>query len=154
MSQNRPQASTRSRPATLREVADRAGVSLSTASRALDPDFAYVADAVRERVRQASADLDYHPNLSARAISGGTTSMLAILVSDLQDSANADLIYSVMERGAALDLVVMIAEMGTYVDQSVRVVHRLRQMKPQAMLLAGSRLGPPAANEALDLELG
>jgi LacI family transcriptional regulator len=27
-------------------------------------------------------------------------------------------------------------------------------MKPQAMLLAGSRLGPPAANEALDVELG
>jgi len=126
---------------------------LSTASRALDPQFNYVTPAVRQRVCEAAQELHYRPDLSARATSGGTTPLVVILVSDMQDSSNADVIHGVMERGSAHDLVVTIADMDRYVDQTVRVIRRLRQMKPQALLLAGSRIGTPQAQDALNAEL-
>jgi len=140
-------------PARLSEVAERAGVSLATASRALDPHFSYVTDAVRQRVLEAASALDYHPNVSARATSGGTTPILVILVSGMQDPGGADLLYGVMERGADRGLLVMIAEMGTFVDETIAVIRRLREMKPQALVLAGARIGTPQTREVLDDEL-
>lgn len=48
-------------PATLRDVAQHAGVSLATASRALRPGFA-VADETRTRVIRAAEALNYRGN--------------------------------------------------------------------------------------------
>ncbi len=53
--------------ATMRDVAKAAGVSYQTVSRVINnsPD---VANATRERVRQAIKDLDYQPNQAARLL--------------------------------------------------------------------------------------
>lgn len=54
--------------ATIRDVAKLAGVSLATASRALnDPDYPVRAQ-LRQRVRDAAAQLDYVPNAMARSL--------------------------------------------------------------------------------------
>lgn len=55
------------RPATLRDVAERAGVSISTASRVLSGG-ASVRSRLADRVRQAAAELEYRPNLTARSL--------------------------------------------------------------------------------------
>ncbi len=52
---------------TLREVADRAGVSVSTASRALS-GRPHVSDARRESVEAAARALGYRPNATARSL--------------------------------------------------------------------------------------
>jgi LacI family transcriptional regulator len=67
---------------TLREVAQRAGVSPTTASFVLAgrEDMRISADA-RLRVRRAAAELDYRPNLTARSLRTKVTRTIA-LVSD------------------------------------------------------------------------
>ena len=74
--------STRPRRVTLREVAQRAGVSPTTASFVLAgrEDMRISADA-RLRVRRAAAELDYRPNLTARSLRTKVTRTIA-LVSD------------------------------------------------------------------------
>lgn len=63
--------------ATIREVADAAGVSIATVSRVLNgrPD---VAAGTRERVLQATRDLGFSTNRSARSLVGGRTSLVGI----------------------------------------------------------------------------
>ena len=72
----------RRRPITLREVAQRAGVSPTTASFVLAgrDDMRISADA-RLRVRRAADELDYRPNLTARSLRTKVTQTIA-LVSD------------------------------------------------------------------------
>jgi len=55
------------RPSTLADVALRAGVSLKTASRALNGE-PHVAEATREEVRKAASELGYRPNPAAIAL--------------------------------------------------------------------------------------
>jgi len=70
---------------TLLEVAERAGVSLKTAHRALTGE-GYVKDATRERVRAAAQELGYRFNASASMLKRGVRmSQVALVVSDLQN---------------------------------------------------------------------
>ncbi len=61
---------------TLRDVAEYAGVSTATVSKVLS-NKPYVSDAVREKVLQAVEELEYTPNLAARALTSGRTNTIA-----------------------------------------------------------------------------
>lgn len=69
---------------TIKEVAIRAGVSAATVSHVIN-DTRFVADATRERVQQAMDELQYQPNILARALRSGYTHTLGLI---LPDSAN------------------------------------------------------------------
>ena len=58
-------------PVTLMDVARRAGVSLATASRALNGGERRVREDLRERVIAAAAELDYAVNTQAQAVARG-----------------------------------------------------------------------------------
>ena len=69
-------------PVRLREVAEAAGVTVSTASRALNrPEL--VRPETRERVMAVAHDLGYVPNWMARAVVTGRTSTIVFIVPDL-----------------------------------------------------------------------
>ncbi|MGO1972187.1 MAG: LacI family DNA-binding transcriptional regulator [Propionibacteriaceae bacterium] len=65
------------RPATIVDVARRAGVSRTTASDALR-GFGRVSDATRVTVEQAAAELGYRPNTAARSLRAATTGTVGI----------------------------------------------------------------------------
>lgn len=72
---------TPSRPASIRDVARRAGVSPGTVSKVLNYQ-AGIATATRERVFEASKELDYRPNELARGIFAGRSFTVGLLTSD------------------------------------------------------------------------
>lgn len=69
---------------TLCDVAKRAGVALNTARRALH-DVPSVRPYIRERVLQAARELDYHPNLLARALKENALRVVPISVINLDE---------------------------------------------------------------------
>lgn len=66
----------------LQDVAKRAGVSVSTASRVLNTraDLHLFSEDSIERVRRAAAELNYRPNYNAQALSSGKTRVLGVTV--------------------------------------------------------------------------
>ena len=62
------------------DVAERAGVSQSTVSRALSGSET-ITQATRRRVEQAAAELGYHVNMRAAGLRKGETGTIAIVVS-------------------------------------------------------------------------
>lgn len=70
------------RSASLKTIAEEAGVSISTASRAFTrPEL--IGDDTREHVLKIAERLGYRPNRSARGLATGRTAMLAVLVPDI-----------------------------------------------------------------------
>ncbi|MEO6084749.1 MAG: LacI family DNA-binding transcriptional regulator [Umezawaea sp.] len=72
----------RSDTTTLTDVARLAGVSVSTASKALNGRDE-VAPATRERVQRAAADLSFQPNALARGLISGRTGTIGLLTDEL-----------------------------------------------------------------------
>ena len=70
---------------TLRDVADRAGVSLTTASRVVNEGSRRVGPRLAERVHRAVAELGYTANLQARAVATGQSTMIGMVVHDIAD---------------------------------------------------------------------
>src|SRR3954466_2201848 len=66
---------------TLEDVAAYAGVSRSTASRALNDD-AYVSMRAREKVLGAARELGYSPNQAARSLVTRRTGAVAVVLSE------------------------------------------------------------------------
>ena len=64
---------------TLEEVAQRSGVSRSTVSRVINND-PHVSEETRQKVLQAIAELDYHPNAVARSLVAGRTQIIGLVI--------------------------------------------------------------------------
>lgn len=73
-----------STPVTIRDVAERAGVSKSLVSLVLR-DAPHVSDARREAVLAAIAELGYRPNSHARGLSRAKTRTVGLVVNDLRN---------------------------------------------------------------------
>ncbi|AUG54134.1 LacI family DNA-binding transcriptional regulator [Thalassospira marina] len=76
---------------TLQDVANRAGVSLSAASRALSRDQKPVAAEKRERVLAAARELGYSANPLAQGLSTRQTGLVSIIVNHIGDLSDLDL---------------------------------------------------------------
>jgi DNA-binding LacI/PurR family transcriptional regulator len=96
-------------PATLADVAARAGVSLATASRALNGSVnRQVRKELQERVHRAARELDYSPNAQAQAMARGRTATLGLVVHDIADPYFSAIASGVIEAAAAHGLLVTI----------------------------------------------
>lgn len=112
------------RPVSMREVAEAAGVHLSTASRALDPDQrGRISAATINRVETAARELGYVPDLVAAGLKRGRTKTVGIIVSDLTNPFNGPLVRgvaSVVEEHGFLPLVAETNESSDRLDTVLR----------------------------------
>ena len=67
---------------TLQEIADRAGVSVSTASRVLSgvKSTVPISETTRQKVRQLAEELGYYPNVAARALSSRRAGAIGLVI--------------------------------------------------------------------------
>jgi DNA-binding LacI/PurR family transcriptional regulator len=84
---------------TLRDVAERSGVSVTTASRILNGRTSGVPirDTTRERVLVAAADLGYKPNLLARGLRGSRSSLIGVIARDVSDPFHIQVLQGINE---------------------------------------------------------
>ncbi|MBO4208427.1 LacI family DNA-binding transcriptional regulator, partial [Micromonospora echinofusca] len=77
-------------PVTIRDVAARAGVALSSVSRVLSghPD---VSAAMRSRVESAAKDLGYEPDLLAQSLRRGSTRTVGFVLRDISNPLFANI---------------------------------------------------------------
>lgn len=103
--------STPGRP-TLANVAALAGVSLKTASRAMNEEYG-VAQSTAERVLAAARELGFRPNRLAQSLAGGGPShAVGLLIPDVSDPFVAGVVGAVETVLAARDLQLITASHG------------------------------------------
>jgi len=86
----RPETRTGTRPVTLREIARRTGVHVSTVSRALNARTRHlVANDVAARIAATASDLGYRVNFMAAALRTRRTMTAGLIVDDLADPLTA-----------------------------------------------------------------
>lgn len=84
---------------TLEQVAAAAGVSSSTASRALNRNE-IVHEETARRVQEAARRLHYRPNITARALSGGRSDTLCMVIPNLSRQRLSLAYYASLITGA------------------------------------------------------
>lgn len=84
---------------TLRDVADRSGVSMTTVSRILNnrETGVPVRDETRQRILAAAKDLGYKPNLLARGLRGSRSSLFGVIARDISDPFHIQILRGINE---------------------------------------------------------
>ena len=86
--------------ATLRDVADRAGVTVTTVSRMLNGRV-NVSVKTRSKIEQAMRELGYHPNEMARSLAKKSSNIIGLMVPSAKQYFFAELIQEVENAVAA-----------------------------------------------------
>ena len=89
--------------ATIKDIAKLAGVSISTASRALN-DNPRISEATRTKVKQIAAELGYSPNYNAQTLTRGEANMVGLVFPVTDQSALANPFHIDLMRGAGVAL--------------------------------------------------
>ena len=138
---------------TLQDVADRAGVSLTTASRVVNEGSRRVGPRLAERVNRAVAELGYTANLQARAVATGQSTMIGVVVHDIADPYFSSIAGGLIEAAAARHLLVCIASTSATEAAEREYVALMRAQRARAVILVGSRSDDARAREALRAEI-
>jgi LacI family transcriptional regulator len=87
------------RRSTLKQVAEKAGVSLGMAGRVLG-NYGSYSDATREKVLHAARSLDYKPNVIARSLRTRLTMTIGVLISDITTFFWTTLVRGIQDKAA------------------------------------------------------
>lgn len=144
-------------PITIRDVAKAAGVSITTASRALN-GFKDVKPTTRDRVRKVADELNYQPNSLARGLVTQRSRTIGLLVSDLtKDRDGHHFMFDVWrglysgfsERGYDVSLV----STNTARQSLVSYVDFCRQRQFDGVIVMGIRSDDPYVHEVAESPL-
>jgi len=97
--------------ATMRDVAQRAGVSAKTVSRVVNDDR-YVSDDVRTRVERAIEELQYVPNMLAVTFRTGRDAAIGVAVPGVADPFFAGIIGAVEREASRRGVAVIVTSVG------------------------------------------
>jgi LacI family transcriptional regulator len=120
---------------TIREVADAAGVSTATVSRALsgvqtvDPELA-------ERVRRSAESLGYRANRVARALRRQSTQTIGVVVPDITNPFFPAVIQAVERELRLAGLSLLLCDAGNDVDTEAELVRNLFDHQVDGLLIS------------------
>jgi DNA-binding LacI/PurR family transcriptional regulator len=105
---------------TLKDVADRVGVSAKTVSNVVN-GTGWVTDELRERVRAALVELGYRPNAAARQLRSGRSGMIALAIPELSQPYFAELAAELVRAAQERSITVLVNQTDGRADAERRI---------------------------------
>ena len=131
--------------ATIRDVANAAGVSASTVSRAFGrPDK--VDDHTRQRILSAAKALDYEPNRAAQFLTTGRTGNIGIVVPDLGNPFFPRIVKGAQTQAHELGYPVLLADSDEDPSAELRLALTLAR-QVDGLILCSPRMSEPELRE-------
>ncbi|WP_150461352.1 LacI family DNA-binding transcriptional regulator [Nesterenkonia ebinurensis] len=138
---------------TLAQVAEAAGVSIATASRAINGSTRKVSEVIRARVRRTAEELGYLPNLSAQTVVKGASPTVAVLVSDIADPYFSAISSGIMAGARQAGLMVTMATSERRSADERDMIRTFRSQRPRAIVVVGSRWDEDPEAQAIEEQL-
>lgn len=136
------------RRATIRDVAKAAGVSLGTASRALNRS-GHVSDAAVSAVTEAAQRLGYAPDSIAQSMRRRSTGVVAVLVSDIANPLYARIVTAAEARLQQAGYALLLANTHNDKRREKGLIELFRRRRVDGLLLGPCEREDPAMIERI-----
>ncbi|RED63382.1 LacI family DNA-binding transcriptional regulator [Cohnella phaseoli] len=140
--------------ATIKDIARKAGVSVTTVSRALN-GYDDVNEETRRKIKQVAADLSYSPNAVARSLVSKKTRTIGLIISDInragaKDAFAYEVLCGINDRAGELnyDLLLFSTNPSKQVEKSYASLCKERNV--EGAILSGLRLDDPYLHEVVE----
>ncbi len=120
---------------TIRDVAKKSGVSVSTVSHVIN-ETRHVEEETRRRVLRAVKALDYTPNMFARSLKGKETKTLGVIISDIRDDFFSEITKAIESRANELGYSIILCDCEEDTDKESFSVGMLLRKGVDGIILA------------------
>lgn len=134
-----PKSMTVSRPATIRDVAARAGVSTATVSRSLR-GHTNVSPATREAVATAARELHYRPSGVARSLKLRSTRIIGLIVTDIENPYFPQIVRAVEDAAREWGYSVLLADGRRDPEREIESLEVLAEREVDGLIIASTAL--------------
>src|SRR6202163_3905666 len=141
-------ASVRSMPVTLKDLAARANVHPSTISRVANNDPSLrIAPVTRQRIEALLRETEYRPNGLARGLKMRQTTVLAVVIPDITNPFFAALFRGVEDAAAPRGFNVLLCNTDGLPERQRSHLQSLQARRVDGVILASSFLKDPSVRE-------
>jgi DNA-binding LacI/PurR family transcriptional regulator len=137
---------------SIKDVADAAGVSTATVSRVL-ADKPYVRSAVRETVMAVVKELNYSPNRVARNLRAQKSSVVGLLVSDIQNPFFTMISRAVEDAAYEQGMSIFLCNTDENPDKEAMYLKLMRDERVAGLILSPTRKLTNDFNPTIDPHL-
>lgn len=133
---------------SMEDVANMAGVSISTVSRVINNSTHSVSDATRKKVEKAIKKLNYQPNIAAQNLKQSHTNVIAFLARNLSDAYYGELARGITDAAIHQGVLSFICNTGYNIEDELRYHNLFHYHRIRGLILGG---GGIASEEYLAL---
>ncbi|MBH0161453.1 LacI family DNA-binding transcriptional regulator [Fictibacillus sp. 26RED30] len=143
--------------ATIRDVAKKAGVSVTTVSRALN-GYSDVNEKTREKIKVIAQELNYSPSLLARSLVMKKTKTIGLLVSGLRiegskDNFTFEVLCGVNDCAGELGYELVLISTDSKKQQEKTYNQLCNERKVEGVILQGIKTDDPYLDEVLKSDI-
>ena len=121
---------------TLKDVAEKAGVSPITVSRVVN-GYEGVRASIREKVQAAITELGYIPNHSASVLASSKSKLIAVLIPSLSNVVYNDVLRGIYEVAVPANYQVLLANTHYSPIEEERAIRTLLGQSPEGIIITG-----------------
>lgn len=125
--------------ATIKDIAEAAGVSLATVSRVVN-DGPKVGTKTRQRVKKIMAEMGYRPNANARALVTRRNTSLGVVLAELHDPFFAMLAHGVESVTRKKKIQILLSAGSIEKETELRAIETLMEYRVEAMVVHSKAL--------------
>lgn len=126
------------KPATIKELAERLNVSVSTISRALHNHHS-IGLKTRLQVQKLAAELNYEPNQAAISFKQGKTHTIGVILPNLREEFFSMAINGIEDVAIANNYTVLIGQSHDDIEREKMIVDTMRRQRVDGILISLSK---------------
>ncbi|MFO7882471.1 MAG: LacI family DNA-binding transcriptional regulator [Kosmotogaceae bacterium] len=120
---------------TLKDVAEKAGTSMMTVSRAINGKPG-VGKETQEKIMKIIDELGYRPHADARALRSGKTGRIGVVVSDIRNPFYAELVGDLEDLAEVKGYSIIVTDTGRKLEQEKKAVADLTESGVDSIIIA------------------
>src|SRR6056297_1024479 len=124
---------------TMKDIAERAGVSVATVSRVLN-NSKPVSKELRERVLKVVKETGYKPNALARSLIKQRTGTIGVIIPDMDNETFADLIKGIELIMDENDYVILVTNTMGEVKKELKMFNLFEEKRLDGIIFSGVSL--------------
>lgn len=128
---------------TLKDVAAKAGVTVTTVSRVLN-NRGYIGEETRENVYRAMKELNYQPNEIARSLSKQTSSIIGVIVPHIKHPYFMELVGKIEREASAAGYRIMLCNSHEDAEKEMNYLEMFQSNRVAGIILCSNSVSVDA----------
>jgi LacI family transcriptional regulator/LacI family repressor for deo operon, udp, cdd, tsx, nupC, and nupG len=140
------------RPVSIQDIAEAAGVSHSTVSRALH-DSHLISPEVRQRIQELAHEMGYTPNAVAQSLKGRRTNTVGLVVTSISDPFAGRVVRGIEDVAQAANVSVFLSVSNNDPERELEVIETFHRRRVDGVISATAQIRGPYVERLAQIKM-